>query len=154
MALWYASSLKPLGIKENCLILVEGLHIQPDLEQEVQLISLRARGLSVVNKWAIEETCSKEADSLKLLFERFGMAVWNQTQAMSKPQHPLESRSAFSEAILQSWLNRSPDVLCVSQFKPPKFTWWLPQASLLAVHLYYFYLLKLLSSTLSWHFPY
>lgn len=62
------------SIKENCLVLVEGLHTQPGLEQEVQLIYLRACGLSVINQWAMEETCSKEANSSKLLFERFSMA--------------------------------------------------------------------------------
>lgn len=65
---------EPFRVKENCLVLVEGLHIQPGLEQEVQLIYLRACGLSVTNQWAMDETCSKEAHSSKLLFERFGMA--------------------------------------------------------------------------------
>lgn len=50
-----------------------------------------------------------------LVWEVWYGRVWNHTRAMSKPQHPLESWSAFSEATLQSWLNRSPDPLCMSQ---------------------------------------
>lgn len=39
----------------------------------MQLISLRACGLSEIMKWAVKEIFSKEVDSSKLLFERFGM---------------------------------------------------------------------------------
>lgn len=59
-------------IKANPLMHDEGLRIQPGLEQEMQLISLRARGLSETTKWAMENACLEEVGSSKLLFERFG----------------------------------------------------------------------------------
>lgn len=48
----------------------------------------------------MKEIFSKELDSSKLLFERFGIEDYRVVE--NKPQHPPESTSAFSEAVLQS----------------------------------------------------
>lgn len=48
----------------------------------------------------MKEIFSKELDSSKLLFEEFGIEDYGVVG--NKPQPPLESTSAFSEAVLQN----------------------------------------------------